>query len=132
MRRFLQFALLAAFLLAAALPAPAATKSKKRVAPTADSDDNPYAQILPVGVPSVRAASVVVIDAKTGEVLYEKNASQHRPPASTQKLLTALVLAETGNLQKPVEVEPIDTQCEPVKLGFKPGETYTRQDLLEV
>ena len=67
MRRFLHLALLAAFLLAAALPAPAATKSKKRVAPTADSDDNPYAQILPVGVPSVRAASVVVIDAKTGE-----------------------------------------------------------------
>jgi serine-type D-Ala-D-Ala carboxypeptidase (penicillin-binding protein 5/6) len=132
MRRFLHLALLAAFLLAATLPAPAATKSKKRTATKPDSEDNPYAQILPGGVPSVRAASVVVIDAKTGEVLYEKNAAQHRPPASTQKLLTALVLADAGNLQKPVEVEPIDTQCEPVKLGFKPGETYTRQDLLDV
>ncbi|HEY8650344.1 MAG TPA: hypothetical protein VIL70_05470, partial [Chthoniobacterales bacterium] len=41
-------------------------------------------------VPSTRAVSVIVVDARSGGTLYEKNADQVRPAASTQKLLTAL------------------------------------------
>src|SRR5207302_11278516 len=47
-------------------------------------------------VPNTRANSVMVVDARTGAVLHEKNADQPRPAASTQKLLTALIVAETG------------------------------------
>ena len=71
--------------------------------------------------PKTRAESVLVVDAVTGQVLYEKNADEGRSPASTQKLLTALVLIESGNLNQKVVVEASDTQVEPVKLGFKPG-----------
>lgn len=74
----------------------------------------------------------MVADAVTGQVLLEKNADERRQPASTQKLLTALVILDAGNLNKKVEVEEIDTQVEPVKLGFKPGEVYTRRELLQV
>lgn len=88
--------------------------------------------MLPGGVPNTRAASVIVIDARTGEVLYEKNADAQRAVASTQKLLTALVVAERGYLDQPVTVAPIDTYAEPTKLGFKAGETYQRIDLLRV
>jgi len=80
--------------------------------------------------PSTRAASVMVIDARSGEIFYEKNADAPRPAASTQKLLTALIVAERGFLDRPVTIEPIDTLAEPVKLNIKPGDTYQRIDLL--
>jgi D-alanyl-D-alanine carboxypeptidase (penicillin-binding protein 5/6) len=84
------------------------------------------------GAPSNHATSVVVLDARTGQVLYEKNADEHRPAASTQKLLTGLIVAEAGNLNAPVTVDVSDTWCEPVKLNIQPGETYRRFDLLQV
>jgi D-alanyl-D-alanine carboxypeptidase (penicillin-binding protein 5/6) len=85
---------------------------------------------IPGAVPSTSASSVIVINAQSGEVLYEKNPDQLRPPASTEKLLTALVVAESGDLEREVTVESIDTMAEPVKLNIKPGERYRRIDLL--
>ena len=123
MRRVLNFILPFALVLAVCSQADAARKKPS-------TQDEP--QTAENGAPLVRAASVYVIDAKTGRVLYQKNSDQHRPPASTQKLLTALIIAEAGNLDQTVRVEQTDTEAEPVKLGFKPGEIYTRRDLLEV
>jgi len=80
--------------------------------------------------PPTRAAAVMVIDARTGEIFYEKNADAPRAAASTQKLLTALIVSERGFLDRPVTVQPVDTQAEPVKLNIKAGETYQRIDLL--
>jgi D-alanyl-D-alanine carboxypeptidase (penicillin-binding protein 5/6) len=82
------------------------------------------------GVPKTRAAAVLVQDARTGEILYEKNADAPRAAASTQKLLTALIIVESGYLDEQVTVQLIDTQAEPVRLNIKPGETYQRIDLL--
>ena len=82
------------------------------------------------GIPNTAAKSVMMIDAKSGQVLYEKNADESRAAASTQKLLTALIVAEHGFLDKPVTVETIDTLAEPVKLNIRPGDTYQRIDLL--
>src|SRR5262252_10589378 len=87
-------------------------------------------EFTPDGIPKISAASVIVVDANSGRILYEKNADQIRPPASTQKLLTALIVAESGFLDRPVSVQLVDGMCEPVKLGIKPGETYQRMDLL--
>ena len=61
---------------------------------------------------------------------YEKNADQFRAAASTQKLLTALVVAESGFLDRQVTVQPTDTMADPVKLNIKAGDTYQRIDLL--
>jgi serine-type D-Ala-D-Ala carboxypeptidase (penicillin-binding protein 5/6) len=85
---------------------------------------------IPNSVPSTNARSVIVVDAKTGEVLYEKNPDQPRAPASTEKLLTALIVAEHGNLDAPVRVQHTDTLAEPVKLNIRPGDVYRRIDLL--
>ena len=123
MRRVLNYLLPVAFALAMGLPADAKT-SKSSASSAPQTDEN--------GVPIVRAASVYVIDAKTGRVLYQKNAGERRAPASTQKLLTALIIAEAGNLDQPVRVEKTDTEAEPVVLGFKPGQVYTRRELLQV
>src|SRR5947199_1889001 len=84
----------------------------------------------PDGIPKTSAASVIVVDVNTGKTLYEKNPDQIRPPASTEKLLTALIVAERGFLDQPVTVQQIDTMADPVKLNIKAGDTYQRIDLL--
>ena len=86
----------------------------------------------PNGAPRIHAASAVVIDAKTGQVLHSINGDQERAVASTQKLMTALIVAESGGLDKLVKVEASDTWAEPSKLDIKPGETYRRGDLLRI
>jgi D-alanyl-D-alanine carboxypeptidase (penicillin-binding protein 5/6) len=119
--------------MACALAAPAATHHHHHAAasPTPDDTDTTD-RVGPDGVPITHAASVVVLDARTGQVLYEKNADERRPAASTQKLLTALIVTETENLNQRVTVDVSDTWAEPVKLNIQPGETYRRFDLLQV
>jgi D-alanyl-D-alanine carboxypeptidase (penicillin-binding protein 5/6) len=81
-------------------------------------------------VPEISAKSAILVDANTGKVLFSKNDTAQRPVASTQKLLTALIVAEAGELDKRVEIEATDTNCEPTKIYVKPGQTYTRLQLL--
>lgn len=115
---------------ATAAPAKKKKRSKPRSEPEVRAAHPAPEPPLPGGVPATRAASVIVIDARTGEVLYEKNADQPRPPASTQKLLTALIVAERGYLDETMTILPVDTLAQPTKLNVKPGETYRRIDLL--
>ncbi|MGD7652841.1 MAG: D-alanyl-D-alanine carboxypeptidase family protein [Verrucomicrobiales bacterium] len=90
------------------------------------------ATIPPTAPPSTYAQSVIVIDIPSGRVLYTKNADQRRAVASTQKLITAMCVLDAGNLDKPVRIEKSDTDCEPTKLYLKPGEVYSRRELLKV
>ncbi|MEQ1851792.1 MAG: D-alanyl-D-alanine carboxypeptidase, partial [Chthoniobacteraceae bacterium] len=55
-----------------------------------------------------------------------------RAVASTQKLLTALIVAEAGDLSSRVLCASEDALCEPTKLGLKAGEVYRRYDLLRI
>jgi len=127
----------AALLAALALPAGATVTKKKSANSTAPATASASSVITPVldpsgATPQTRAASVVVADAVNGQVLYEKNSNETRQPASTQKLLTALVIVESGNLDKSFRIQLSDTQTEEVKLGVRPGEIYTRRELLQV
>jgi serine-type D-Ala-D-Ala carboxypeptidase (penicillin-binding protein 5/6) len=81
--------------------------------------------------PSIGAKRAIVIDNNTGRILYQKNAHEKCAVASTQKLLTALCVLDAGSLRDKVVVQKTDTYCEPTKLYIKPGDTYTRQDLLK-
>ena len=101
--------------------------ARKAPKPLEDFDATP---LVSKEVPSTGARSVMIVDANNGQVMYEKNADELRAPASTQKLLTALIVAERGFLDRPVRVEAVDTMCEPVKLNIKSGDTYQRIDLL--
>jgi serine-type D-Ala-D-Ala carboxypeptidase (penicillin-binding protein 5/6) len=80
--------------------------------------------------PRITAERVIVIDPATGEVLFEKNADKRGAIASTQKLLTAILVAERGNLDAIVTVQKSDSDCAPVRLGIKEGEQYSRRQLL--
>jgi D-alanyl-D-alanine carboxypeptidase (penicillin-binding protein 5/6) len=105
-------------------------RARRAVRHRASDDDAVPTQTVPGSIPKTNASSVIVINVANGQVLYEKNADQLRAPASTTKLLTGLIVAETGNLERPVTVAQTDTMAEPVKLNIKPGDTYQRIDLL--
>jgi serine-type D-Ala-D-Ala carboxypeptidase (penicillin-binding protein 5/6) len=128
----LVLAILAAALLAgcATTPPPAQTRRAEPAAsPVAAAPTNE--SVWPAGAPGLYAQSAIMIDARTGQVLFQKNADERRVPASTQKLLTALLVARRGNLDAPVTIMPEDTRVEPTKLGLRAGERYTRRSLLE-
>src|SRR5687768_3976236 len=127
MRRCFPF-LCFALTLALAGPLPAATPqktppkkatvstspaSKKTPAKPKTVPKEAYAVDPSGAAPKLRVASAILIDANTGEVLLENNPDSRRPVASTQKLLTALMVAETGNLSQDVRVESVDTWTEP-------------------
>ncbi len=82
--------------------------------------------------PPIAGESAIVIDAQSGRVLYAKNADVPRPVASTQKIITALCVLDAGNVDSTVTIEATDGACEPTKLDLKPGDHYTRRELLKV
>ena len=115
----------------------ATKKTPKKPAPAADTaresePEENFAEESGGGVPAVSAGSVIVIDASSGQVLHEINADKPRPVASTQKLFTALLVAEEGNLSAKVRVEASDTWVEPSMLYIKPGNVYSRLAFLNI
>jgi len=109
--------------------APAATAQAPAPVPVAPASAG-AASAYPTSAPAIYAASAIAIDAATGRTLYSKNADVERPVASTQKLLTALLVVQRGGLDGPVTVSSSDTGVEPSKLGISAGQSYTRRQLL--
>lgn len=138
-RRFT--ALVLALTLAVAPTALAATKkqsSSKKNSKTYYEKPQPAPPVVysaeptPGELPSISAGAALLVDAADGSVLYELNADTPRPVASTQKLLTGLIIAEAGDLDRLVTIQPSDTRAEPTKLYMKAGERYRRGDLLRI
>lgn len=119
--------------------AAAATKTKSAVS-TESSSKKPAQTAAPSrsdsrdsnGAPRIHAASAIVVDATTGKVVYALNADEERAVASTQKLMTALLVSEAGGLDKNVTIQKSDTWAEPSKLDIEPGEVYKKGDLLRI
>lgn len=55
-------------------------------------------------LPILNSESAVLINAKTGEVLFEKNSNTSMYPASITKIVTAILAIEEGNLEDIVTV----------------------------
>ncbi len=80
--------------------------------------------------PSISAQSAIVIDARTGRVLYEHNANNKMPMASTTKIMTALLAIQNNNLNDLVKVKPESTNIEGSSIYLKEGEVIKLKDLL--
>ena len=89
------------------------------------------ARPLDLPPPDSGAAAVIVVDPATGMILHEKNADARRVPASTQKLLSALLIVDRGGLDEMVRISAADTRVVPSKLWLQAGQRYTRRQLLE-
>ena len=81
---------------------------------------------------TIHARSAVVMEAFTGEVLYAKDPNRRLPPASTAKLMTAMLSIEKVDLSNIVTISKNVCQTYPLKAGFKKGDKVTVEELLYV
>lgn len=109
---------------------PSATLTPATYSPGWDVEAPPRYTAAAASTPSIRAAAYLLIDAQTGRHLASQNAETARAVASTQKLVTALVILDAGDLDRTVTVTAEDIKVEPTCLGLRPGERYTRRHLL--
>jgi D-alanyl-D-alanine carboxypeptidase (penicillin-binding protein 5/6) len=82
------------------------------------------------GVDDIKSKAAVVMDATTGRVLYAKNPDLKLLPASTTKLMTALVVVERANLSEVTTASRRAAAQPPSRVGLKPGEKFTLENLL--
>ena len=80
--------------------------------------------------PVIQSAGAILIDAESGQVLYEKNADAPRPMASTTKIMTALLFCENVADDATVTASPNACKTRESSLHLKPGEKLTAHDLL--
>ena len=83
-----------------------------------------------VSAAQIKAKAAVVMDAETGRVLYAKNPDHCLLPASTTKLMTALVVLEHSGLKDVVTISRRAARTAPMKSGLKEGDRVTIETLL--
>ena len=136
-------ALVCLLLLAGGSPAWAAKKKTAAKAPhpapaaSPEARTGPVAAALRLPVPEIppemtelplTAKGAIVLDACTGETLYALNAEEAQYPASTTKIMTALLVIENGDLDHFVEVTDEDSKVGESSLNIRPGDRFTRRE----
>jgi D-alanyl-D-alanine carboxypeptidase (penicillin-binding protein 5/6) len=99
--------------------------------PTAVSRADSMQPVGTVPIPDGPAQTWIVADLDSGEVLAGKDQNVTHPPASTIKVLLALVALDQVSLDSTVVADVADTQVECNCVGIKPGRTYTARQLLD-
>lgn len=79
---------------------------------------------------SVSARAAILSDSTHGKRYYGKNVNTKILPASTVKVMTALLVLEKLPLDKMVTVRKSATFVQPSKIDVKPGESYKVAELL--
>ena len=85
--------------------------------------------------PTVYAHSYTVMDANSGEIIISEQENKRIYPASTIKLLTAIVAIENCSLYKRITVKKSTlnkVDVETTTAGLKPGYAYTLEELLNM
>lgn len=87
---------------------------------------------MPVAVYEINcsATCAVVIDCDTRTVLYNKNAYDERPMASTTKIMTAILAIESGKLDDIVTITDEMIAVEGTSLGLKSGDVISLGDIV--
>ncbi|RCX17174.1 D-alanyl-D-alanine carboxypeptidase (penicillin-binding protein 5/6) [Anaerobacterium chartisolvens] len=91
------------------------------------SGESPGAGLKP---PRVDALSAIVLDMKSGRVLYEKNSYTKRAMASTTKIMTAIVAIENGSLDDKVAVSKRAAAIHGSTIHLSEGEKLPLRELL--
>jgi len=84
----------------------------------------------PASAPKVTAQAAIIVDAQTGDIIWERNPDLRLHPASTTKVMTAIVAAESAELDRRVPVSAYAAGTAPSKLWLKPGQSMAVRDLL--
>lgn len=81
--------------------------------------------------PEITAQAALFIDQASGTVLFEKNQKKPYPPASTTKMMTAIISMELFSLSEVVSVpETCTTLSGTQRMGLTSGEKISVEDLL--
>lgn len=83
-----------------------------------------------VPAPDISAPSALLMEAETGQILYEKNTGIPLHISAANKLMTVLVAVENGNLSSNVTVSSESVITEGSTLNLVVGEKYLLNDLL--
>ncbi len=76
------------------------------------------------------AKACILIEASTGRVIYEQNADDHMYPASTTKMMTAVLALENLSLHTDIAVSPRAANTESSPLGLQAGDHIDAENLL--
>ncbi len=77
----------------------------------------------------VSAKAAILIEATTGKVLYEKNANQRLPMASTTKIMSAMLTLEQPDLDEYFTVDSNAIQVEGSSMGLVEGDQVSLRAL---
>ncbi len=80
--------------------------------------------------PNIVADGAILMDFKTGRVLYEKNADKPLAMASTTKIMTLIIALESGRLDETVIASRNAQTAPKVRLNISEGEEFLLSDLL--
>ncbi|MFH1797900.1 MAG: serine hydrolase [Candidatus Omnitrophota bacterium] len=78
----------------------------------------------------INARTAVIVNARTGRLIYKKNVNEKFPPASTSKIMTAIVAIENLALDEKVIPSKNITKVEPTAAPLNPGVEYVLKDLI--
>lgn len=76
------------------------------------------------------AESAILIDQDSGQILFDKNANAPMYPASTTKILTALIILEDLALDEMVTIDPQSPYAGGSHIALEPGEEVSVEQLL--
>ncbi|MFL5733027.1 MAG: hypothetical protein ACJ78Q_07470 [Chloroflexia bacterium] len=79
--------------------------------------------------PEISARAAIVVEYPSGRILFSRSMHDRLAPASTTKLMTAILALEHGNLEETVTVSPDDLVGEST-MGLEAGEQQTVHNLL--
>lgn len=91
---------------------------------------NIYLPVHAMPLTDITAKSFVLIEAKTGKIIFEKDANQKMYPASTTKIMTLIVALENSNLDDIVTASEQASKTEGSTLWLAPGEQLKMSDML--
>lgn len=80
--------------------------------------------------PKMEAQAAVLLDMKTGQILFEKNCHVRNAPASTTKVLTAIIAIESGRMDEEVKVSPRAAATAGSSMHLSAGQRISMRELV--
>ncbi len=80
--------------------------------------------------PALSAQGAILMDSKTGQVLHDRNIHKKLAPASTTKIMTAIIAIESGRLDETVHISAAAAGTGGSSLNLYPGQNITLRELV--
>ncbi|GGB70266.1 D-alanyl-D-alanine carboxypeptidase family protein [Fictibacillus barbaricus] len=90
-----------------------------------------FVQAAGENTPEINSESAVMIDAKTGDILYQKNSTEQMYPASITKIVTGILAVESGKLDESVMVSSEAVKADGTRVYLLEGEQVPLKKLAQ-